>query len=653
MDRTAEIDALRRRLASAEADLRACAAAEAALRASEQTYRMLFESIDEGFCVVEVLLDDAGRAVDLLHLEANEAYERYTGLSGIVGRRAREIVPEGGPWLDFYGDIALTGRPARYESYLVAPVDRWIAAYASRIGGEGSLRVAIVFNDVTERKRAEERLRASEERQAFLLTLSDALQPLADAAEIQATTTRLLGTHLGADRAMYAEVEGEPGSETGTIRGQYVRSARGGEPAAVPFPERFAYRPFGEESMAGRYRGDLLIVPDIAAAPGFEAAERAAWAADGVRAAVVAPLVKDGRLVAEFGVHSAMPRPWTEAETALVRDVAERTWAAAQRARAEAALRESEERQRLTVELVPALLWWADPEGRDIAVNHRWKSYTGQNDAGIRDGGWFDAIHPDDLEATRAAFAHAFATGEPIERQQRIRRGDGEQRWHLVRQVPIRDARGAIARWFGAAIDIQDLRALQVRQEVLVGELQHRARNLLGIVAAIADRTVKQGGAVEAFEERLQALGRAQGLLSRFGSDTVEVGALVRMELAAHAEMASPRIAADGPRVFLTARQVQNFALALHELATNAVKYGALKGDDGRLAIAWNVVPDGRRRLDLSWVESGVAVDPGAGLRRGYGTELIREALAYALEAQVEYELGRDGVRCRIVMPIG
>jgi two-component sensor histidine kinase len=115
------------------------------------------------------------------------------------------------------------------------------------------------------------------------------------------------------------------------------------------------------------------------------------------------------------------------------------------------------------------------------------------------------------------------------------------------------------------------------------------------------------------------------------------------------------RVRVGGPEVKLTARQVQNFALALHELTTNAVKYGALKDDHGWLSVTWDEVQDrrGRTRLTLSWTESGVAVGPQAVTRRGYGTELIQEALAYVLEADVEYELSSDGVRCRIEMPVG
>lgn len=275
---------------------------------------------------------------------------------------------------------------------------------------------------------------------------------------------------------------------------------------------------------------------------------------------------------------------------------------------------------------------------------------------------WTADYLPEDEHARFAEATLAAMQGkDPFTLEHRARRIDGTVVWLSSRAVPLLDAAGEIVEWFGAASDItarrrteQAMRSSEERQNVLIAELQHRSRNLIAVITAVADRTLRRGGSVSAFEERLQALSRAQGLLSQFGSDTVEVGALVRMELAAHADPESERVKLAGPEVHLTARQVQNFALALHELATNAVKYGALRAGTGHLAVAWEVIEDrrGRPRLALSWIESGVTIEPGATERRGYGTELIREALAYALQAEVEHTFGLDGVRCRIEMPI-
>ncbi len=162
--------------------------AEAELRNSEERYRTLFESMDEGFCVVEMILDRGGRPVDYRFLETNPAFAKHTGLIDAAGRRMREMVPDhDAHWFEIYGRVATTGEPIRFEEEAKA-MDRWFDVYATRVGGAGSARVAIVFNDISERRRAQqdlERLAAelaeSDRRKTeFLATLAHELRnPLA------------------------------------------------------------------------------------------------------------------------------------------------------------------------------------------------------------------------------------------------------------------------------------------------------------------------------------------------------------------------------------------------------------------------------------------------------------------------------------------
>lgn len=327
-----------------------------------------------------------------------------------------------------------------------------------------------------------------------------------------------------------------------------------------------------------------------------------------------------------------------------------------ERRAAEVALRDSEERLRSAAEVGRLGLWdwnirtgeihWSDEHFRmeGYEVGEVTPSYEI----------WAARLHPEDRADAEAALHGAMERRDEFAHEFRTVHPDGSVHWLSGRGRFFYDEEGRPVRMIGAMVETTERRAWEERQKVLVHELQHRSRNVLGVVAAIAGRTLRQGGSVQAFEERLQALSRAQALLSQQGSDTVTVNALMQAELAAYAAADSSQVRFSGPEVHLTSRQVQNFALALHELTTNAVKYGALKDEAGRLSVAWETQSDrrGRPRLALTWIESGVAIEPGAVTRRGYGTELIQEALAYALEAEIDYALGADGVRCRIEMPI-
>lgn len=324
------------------------------------------------------------------------------------------------------------------------------------------------------------------------------------------------------------------------------------------------------------------------------------------------------------------------------------------RRRAEAALRESEERFRGLIEGFGQFSWEASAEGLIEVDSPGWRAFTGQRLDEWLGRGWINALHPDDQELTEAKWQQALADRTAVDHEYRLWHAPTALwRWSNVRAVPITNSDGSIRKWSGVNIDVTDHHKLLARQKVLINELQHRSRNLIGVVTALSNRTIGRGSPVESFTTRLKALSRAQALLSQSGSDTVAVEALVRAELAAHADGASGRITVVGPAVLLTSQQVQNVALALHELTTNAVKYGALKEEAGRLAVTWEVIQAAENEhLALDWIETGVNLQPETITHRGYGRELIERALAYALGGRTDYTLASGGVRCRIELPL-
>jgi PAS domain S-box-containing protein len=332
-----------------------------------------------------------------------------------------------------------------------------------------------------------------------------------------------------------------------------------------------------------------------------------------------------------------------------------------ERRKVEEQLRTSEERFRALAELVPALLWQTDASGREVTVNSRWLEYTGQTSEETQHRGWLKAIHPEDRATTDRLVAEAFRSAESLELQHRVRGQDGQYRWFLVRQIPSRDAEGQITGWFGAATDIHELRQLQERQGVLVAELQHRTRNLIGVVRSIANQTLGQAIPIEALREqlnsRLAALSRVQGLLSRADQEPITLRALLKLELDALGATEGERIRLNGPFVRLRPSIVQTLALALHELATNARKHGALSDGVGRLDVAWHLRDAGNeRRLFIEWREEGLtradAAQPSSEYQGGYGRQLIERALSYALKAATTFELGPSQLRCTIDLPL-
>jgi two-component sensor histidine kinase len=194
---------------------------------------------------------------------------------------------------------------------------------------------------------------------------------------------------------------------------------------------------------------------------------------------------------------------------------------------------------------------------------------------------------------------------------------------------------------------------------MLVAELQHRTRNLMGVVRSMADKTARLSADLPdfraRFRDRLEAMARVQGLLSRLDDiDRVSFDYLIRAELSA-LDGSSERVTLNGPSgVRLRSSTVQMLAMALHELATNAVKYGALGQPHALLGITWSVEPSGQRGkpwLHIDWRESGVAMPPETPARRGWGRDLIEQALPYQLGARTSLTLGPDGVHCSISIP--
>jgi two-component system, chemotaxis family, CheB/CheR fusion protein len=326
------------------------------------------------------------------------------------------------------------------------------------------------------------------------------------------------------------------------------------------------------------------------------------------------------------------------------------------------ALREAELRLETLVQGIPQLVWRAVDNGLWTWASPQWTRYTGQSEPDSRAWGWLDPLHVNDRGLAREAWSHAVERGG-FEVEVRIgSREMGSYRWFQTRATPVRDDDGKIVEWLGTCTDIHDLRLLQEHQKVLVGELQHRTRNLIGVVRALSDGTVNSSVGLSdfhsRFSDRLKVLMRVQGLLSRLGdADRVVFDELIESELTAvHGSL--ERVTLEGPTgVRLRSSSMQTLAMALHELATNAVKYGALGQPQARLEVRWQVVGadgGGHPRLHIDWRERDVNMPAAdaAPQGSGQGRELIEAALPYQLDAVTSFVLEPDGLHCTIVLPV-
>ena len=339
---------------------------------------------------------------------------------------------------------------------------------------------------------------------------------------------------------------------------------------------------------------------------------------------------------------------------ALSRDISERR-------RAGERVAKSEQRFRSLLEGIPQLVWQARGSGDWTWASPQWTTYTGLSDVSSRAQGWLAALHPDDRVVAVAAWERAQGTSS-LDVEYRIRRADGGgYRWFTTHAKPLPDGTGGEAEWLGASTDIHELRSLQDRQEALVAELQHRTRNLITVIRVIAVRTLRTSATQDEFwarcDDRLRALSRVQDLLARGREHDVTLEELVRAELDVLARAAGDeRIAISGPVVALRRSAVQTLALALHELATNALKHGALASPAGRLNVTWQVreLEGDGRHLVVRWTERNLDPhrDGWSATRRGYGRELLERSLPYQLDARTSYELDEDGVRCVIDLPL-
>jgi PAS domain S-box-containing protein len=313
-------------------------------------------------------------------------------------------------------------------------------------------------------------------------------------------------------------------------------------------------------------------------------------------------------------------------------------------------------KDRMQVALDAAQLgWWEyDPRNRAVLWSDRRAKEiydVAEDETNIEE--FTKRVHPDDVERVWAAIETALdpTDPKPYAIEYRVRRGDGEVRWveaHGRTYFEGASHQQRAVSMVGTLRDITERKGREER-ELLVREVNHRAKNMLCVVDAIAHQTATRNPEdfIERFSDRIKALSANQDLLVRNEWQGVEIRELVRSQCAHFADLIGSRKLLDGPRLRVNAVAAQAIGLALHELSTNAGKYGALSTDTGLVDIRWRT--EGRT-FTISWTErDGPPVSPPQ--RRGFGTIVMKEMAERSLDGKVDLDYAPSGVTWRLTCP--
>ena len=303
---------------------------------------------------------------------------------------------------------------------------------------------------------------------------------------------------------------------------------------------------------------------------------------------------------------------------------------------------------------IPQLAWMADGEGSLFWYNRRWYDYTGTTLDQMKGWGWREVHHPDHVDRVVKSVQYSWDTGEPWEDTFPLRGADGEYRWFLSRARPIRDDAGEVILWCGTNTDITEEREKNERIRLLMNEVNHRARNMLATIQAIIHRTVgaTDKALTDGLLRRIRALSANQDLLTSEDWHGASIEAIARSQILHVSDVSEDQVSIEGPSdLKLKPVAAEAFGLAVHELATNAAKYGALSASTGRVDLTWGMVnKDAGRRLEIEWRESGgPTVAPPS--RTGFGTIIIKRNPEMAMGARVTLEYPPDGVTWRVEAP--
>jgi PAS domain S-box-containing protein len=375
---------------------------------------------------------------------------------------------------------------------------------------------------------------------------------------------------------------------------------------------------------------------------------------EGIRGLAFIPLTVSGFVIGKFMTYYGRPHDTSPEEAELALTIARQLGFAIERRRIDGALRRNDERLRLATQAGKVGLWDWDIAANRIAWTESIYSMHGlrheEFSATYED--WISRVHPADRDRVETAIRRAIDGDAPYEIEMRSMRPDGGITW-IFTSANIARENGKAVRMVGASVDITQRKQVEHQRDLLVAELSHRVKNTLATVISIARQSFSKSRssdeARQSFDGRIQALAQTHGRLAESNWAGVPFETIVLDELKPYRREDAANVRINGPLITFNPKSAVVLGMALHELATNAAKYGALSTKAGVVDVNW-ALKSPHHGFVMTWKErGGPTVSPPE--RSGFGRVMIERALTSDLQGKVALDFAPDGLRCVIELP--
>jgi PAS domain S-box-containing protein len=423
------------------------------LQASEKKYRSIFETIDQGLCIVEMIFDNNDLPVDYRFVEVNPTFNKQSVLQNVEGKRIKELVPQlEQKWLDIYGNVSLTGKTASLTDYSKLS-GRWFDINAFRIEDNPKGKVAILFTDTTERVRAKEALVASESRvreelkvmfrlHELVITLMGDTSPAKALEEVLNATLEVLNAdkgciHLYSAAEDHLRLEAQSGLDQSFISHFAIVDRKHGSTSAA--------------AMAG----ENVLIGDVNTDPAYRSLKNIAKKSN-YRAVYSIPLMsRENQLLGVVNIYYTQPQQPTDRELRVLDLFTRQAADFITLFQVREEIKNRERQFKTYIEALPQMAFIADKEGNVTYFNERWYNYVG-NGEGTEGWGWKDKniIHSEEIALTIETWSNSLKSGLPYEIEYRLRRRDGKYLWHLGRAEPVVNEEGKVEMWLGTMTNI-------------------------------------------------------------------------------------------------------------------------------------------------------------------------------------------------------